>query len=57
MASLTPDGKTLEPEPAEQATIAQVKELHSNGLSISKIVAEMAQRCVVERTGKPLDIA
>ena len=53
---LASDGKTLEPEPAEQATIVQVKELCSAGLSIRKIVAELAQKSVVGRTGKPLDI-
>jgi hypothetical protein len=54
MASLAPDGKTL--EPAEQATIVQVKELRIAGLSIRKIVAELAQNGVVGRTGKPLDV-
>ena len=53
MASLASDGKTLEPE---QATIVQVKALRSNRLSIRKIVAELAQKGVVGRTGKPLDI-
>jgi hypothetical protein len=56
MASLASDGKTLEPEPAEQAVIAQVKELRSAGLSIRKIVATLAQNGVVGRTGKPLDV-
>jgi hypothetical protein len=56
MASLAPDGKTLEPEPAEQATIVQVKKLRSAGLSIRKIDVELAQKGVVGRTGKPLDI-
>ena len=56
MASLGADGKTLEPEPTEQAVIAQVKALRSNRLSIRKIVAELAQKGVVGRTGKPLDI-
>jgi DNA invertase Pin-like site-specific DNA recombinase len=53
---LASDGKTLEPEPAEQATIVQVKALRSAGLSIRKIVKELAQRGVVGRTGKPLDV-
>jgi DNA invertase Pin-like site-specific DNA recombinase len=53
---LASDGKTLEPEPAEQATIVQVKELRSAGLSIRKIVMELAQNGVVGRTGKPLDV-
>src|SRR4029450_4028328 len=53
---LAPDGKMLEPEPAEQLVIAQIKTLRSNGLSIRKIVAELAQNSVVGRTGKPLDI-
>jgi site-specific DNA recombinase len=53
---LAADGKTLEPEPAEQATIVQVKELRSAGLSIRKIVATLAQNGVVGRTGKPLDV-
>jgi len=56
MASLAADGKTLEPEPSEQATIVQVKELRSAGLSIRKIVAELAHNGVVGRTGKPLDV-
>jgi hypothetical protein len=56
MASLAPDGKTLEPEPAEQAIIVQVKALRSDGLSIRKIVKELAQNGVVGRTGKPLDV-
>ena len=53
---LASDGKMLEPEPSEQATIVQVKELRSAGLSIRKIVAELAQNGVVGRTGKPLDV-
>ena len=53
MASLAADGKTLEPEPTEQAIIAQVKALRSDRLSIRKIVADNG---VVGRTGKPLDI-
>jgi hypothetical protein len=56
MASLAANGKTLEPEPAEQAVIAQVKALRSDGLSIGKIVAELADNGIVGRTGKPLDI-
>ena len=56
MASLASDGKTLEPEPAEQATIVHVKALRSDGLSIRRIVATLAQNGVVGRTGKPLDI-
>ena len=56
MASLAADGKTLEPEPTEQAVIAQVKALRSNKLSIRKIVATLTQNGVVGRTGKPLDI-
>ena len=56
MASFASDGKTLEPEPTEQAVIAQVKTLRSNGVSIRKIVAELARKGVVGRTGKTLDI-
>ena len=56
MASLASDGKTLEPEPAEQAIIAQVKALRSNRFSIRKIVATLADNGVVGRTGKPLDM-
>jgi hypothetical protein len=56
MASTAADGKTLEPEPAEQAVIDQVKALRSNRLSIRKIVATLAQNGVVGRTGKPLDV-
>jgi hypothetical protein len=53
---LASDGKTLALEPCEQPTIVQVKGLRSNGLSIRKIVATLAQNGVVGRTGKPLDI-
>ena len=53
---LASDGKTLEPEPAEQAVIAQIKALRSNRLSIRKIMATLADNGVVGRTGKPLDI-
>ena len=56
MASLASDGKTLEPEPTEQAVIAQVKALRNDKLSIRKIVATLAQNGVVGRTGKPLDV-
>jgi hypothetical protein len=53
---LAADGKTLEPEPAEEATIVQVKALRSAGLSIRKIVATLAGNDVLGRTGKPLDV-
>ena len=56
MASIGADGKTLEPEPAEQAVIDQVKALHNDKLSIRKIVAKLADNGVIGRTGKPLDI-
>jgi hypothetical protein len=56
MTSLASNGKTLEPEPTEQAVIAQVKALRRNRLSIRKIVATLADNGVVGRTGKPLDI-
>lgn len=51
---LADDGKTLTPNKAEQRVVQLVRELHSEGLSTRKIVAELASRGIVSRVGKPL---
>ena len=45
------DGTTLEPCPAEAAVITQIRALREAGLSLRAIVAELAARGLVSRTG------
>lgn len=49
------DGTRLEPNAAEQSTIAAVRELAGKGLSVRAIASELASRGVVGRSGNPLD--
>lgn len=51
---LSADGVHIEPDEAEQAVIASVRRLSLEGLSQRKIVAHLAARGVVGRTGAPL---
>lgn len=46
------DGKLVE-NPAELAIIAIIRELRAAGLSLRAIVAQLAQRGIVSRAGKP----
>jgi DNA invertase Pin-like site-specific DNA recombinase len=50
--ALAADGVHLAPEGAEQAILAQVRELRVAGLSHRAIVTELAARGLVSRTGK-----
>lgn len=47
------DGR-LHPNPEEQEVTAAIQELHRSGLSQRKIVAALAERGIVGRTGRPL---
>ena len=49
---LAADGVHLEQDSAEQATVAQVRELRALGLSQRAIVSELAARGLVSRAGK-----
>lgn len=49
-----PDGRTLEPHPAEQATAAQVRAWRDEGLSLRAVVARARDAGLVGRTGRPL---
>jgi len=49
---LAPDGETLTPNAGEQATIAEIAGLHARGFSLRKIVAALAARRVLSKTGK-----
>jgi len=49
--TLATNGVDLLTHPAEQAVIAQAKELHTAGLSLRKIAAELNRRGIVSRTG------
>lgn len=51
---LAADGIHLEPDDAEQDVIANVRALSADGLSQRAIVAKLAARGVVGRTGAPL---
>jgi DNA invertase Pin-like site-specific DNA recombinase len=51
---LAPDGVHLEPDAAEQAIVASVRELAAEGLSQRAIVARLAARGIAGRTGAPL---
>jgi DNA invertase Pin-like site-specific DNA recombinase len=51
---LATDGIHLEPDAAEQAVLARVRELAAAGLSQQKIVENLAAHGVVGRTGAPL---
>jgi hypothetical protein len=46
------DGKTLEPNPAEQAVIAHVRALRGEGFSLRSIVDDLALNGLVSRAGK-----
>lgn len=48
------DGVHLEPDTGEQGIIAMVRELRASGLSHRGIVAALASRGIVSRTGQPL---
>jgi DNA invertase Pin-like site-specific DNA recombinase len=51
---LAADGVHVEADEAEQAVIAVVQEMRALGLSHRAIVAELAARGIVSRSGKPL---
>ena len=48
---LSSDGVHVEPEPAEQATIAAVAELRSNGMSLRRIAKDLNRRGMRTRKG------
>ena len=47
------DGRLIK-NPAEQAVMARVRELHAEGLSLRKVAAALAEEGVVGRTGRSL---
>jgi len=49
---LGPDGVHLEPEPAEQAVIAEARELRDSGLSLRAVAEELERRGFMSRTGR-----
>jgi DNA invertase Pin-like site-specific DNA recombinase len=49
--ALAADGATLAPDPAEQATLALVRELRGRGLPIRRIAAELDARGVPAKGG------
>jgi len=51
-ARVAPDGRRLEADEAELATVAQARELAGRGLSLRRVAAELAARGVVSRTGR-----
>lgn len=56
-SSLSPDGVHLVPEPAEQATIATVKALRAQGLSLRAVTEELESLDLFSRNGKPFALA
>ncbi len=50
------DGIALVEDPAEQAVVAEIRALRDAGVSLRSIVATLAERGRVARTGKPLAI-
>jgi len=48
---LSSDGVHVEPEPTEQATIAAVAELRSNGMSLRRIAKDLNRRGIRTRKG------
>ncbi len=49
--TLDANGVDLHPDPAEQDVIAQAKELHTGGMSLRKIAAELKRRGMSARNG------
>jgi DNA invertase Pin-like site-specific DNA recombinase len=54
--TLAADGIHLEENHAEQGVLAVVRELRASGLSLRAIVAQLAQRGIASRAGKPLGL-
>jgi site-specific DNA recombinase len=50
------DGRTLEPDPAEQAVIATVRQLRAAGATYRAIVARLEREGVRSRRGRPLTL-
>ena len=50
--ALDANGVDLHPDPAEQDVIAQAKELHTGGMSLRKIAAELQRRGLNARNGQ-----
>lgn len=50
---LAGNGKTLEPDPGEAATLAEVRAWHASGKSLRAIAAELQRRDVPTKTGRP----
>jgi DNA invertase Pin-like site-specific DNA recombinase len=53
---LADDSAHLEPEPGEQMVIARVRELRAAGISLRRIVADLAAAGIVGRTRRPLGL-
>lgn len=50
------DGKRLEPDPVEQATLATLRELRATGLSFRRVRGEATARGLLGRTGRPFTL-
>ena len=51
--TLAVDGVNLLPDPVEQDVIAQARELHTSGMSLRKVAAELDRRGLHARNGQP----
>ncbi len=51
--SLADDGVTLLDNPAEQAVIAEARQLHDAGMSLRKIASSLEEKGFMARNGKP----
>lgn len=53
---LCEDGKRLEPDLVEQATLAAIRELRSSGMSYRQVKSEATARGLLSRTGRPFTL-
>lgn len=54
--TLAADGVNLLPDPVEQDVIAQARELHSGGMSLRKVAAELQRQGFSARNGQPFQV-
>lgn len=53
---LSPDGRTIEEDPREQAIVLRVRQLRAGGRTLREIVREIAGAGLVSRAGRPLGL-
>ncbi len=56
-SQLAADGVHLEPNLAEQATIATARELRGSGLTLEGVIEELEMRSMMNRNGNPFGLA